>query len=99
MYCYYKQSVALPHGAVGWSAVCDCGISWSYSLTFWKLPWRIVQDKRQNEAGQNGQFLPHEEMGDQREQNAEKSWFQHIKALFIHFMKSCGLNLRHNKSF
>ena len=20
-------SVALPHGAVGWSAVCDCGIS------------------------------------------------------------------------
>ena len=34
MYCYYKCSVALPHGAVGWSAVCDCGISWSYSLTF-----------------------------------------------------------------
>ena len=27
MYCYYKFSVALPHGAVGWSAVCDCGIS------------------------------------------------------------------------
>ena len=26
MYCYYKCSVALPHGAVGWSAVCDCGI-------------------------------------------------------------------------
>ena len=25
--------VSLPHGAVGWSAVCDCGISWSYSLT------------------------------------------------------------------
>ena len=24
----------LPHGAVAWSAVCDCGISWSYSLTF-----------------------------------------------------------------
>ena len=34
MYCYYKCSVALPHGASGWSAVCDCGISWSYSLTF-----------------------------------------------------------------
>ena len=30
--CWF--SVALPHGAVGWSAVCDCGISWSYSLTF-----------------------------------------------------------------
>ena len=27
MYCYCKCSVALPHGAVGWSAVCDCGIS------------------------------------------------------------------------
>ena len=26
-YCFYKCSVALPHGAVGWSAVCDCGIS------------------------------------------------------------------------
>ena len=25
----------LPHGAVGWFAVCDCGISCSYSLTFW----------------------------------------------------------------
>ena len=27
MYCNYKCSVALPHGAVGWAAVCDCGIS------------------------------------------------------------------------
>ena len=26
-------AVSLPHGAVGWSVVCDCGISWSYSLT------------------------------------------------------------------
>ena len=24
--------MALPHGAVGWSAVCDCLISWSYLL-------------------------------------------------------------------
>ena len=24
MYCYHKCSVALPHGAVGWIAVCDC---------------------------------------------------------------------------
>ena len=24
MYCYYECSVALPHGAVGWPAVCDC---------------------------------------------------------------------------
>ena len=29
MYCYDKCSVALPHGAVGCSAVCDCGISCS----------------------------------------------------------------------
>ena len=27
MYCYYKYFVALPHGVVGWSAVCDCGNS------------------------------------------------------------------------
>ena len=27
MSCYGKCSVALSHGAVGWSAVCDCGIS------------------------------------------------------------------------
>ena len=27
MYCYYKCSVALTHHAMGWSAVCDCGIS------------------------------------------------------------------------
>ena len=25
MYCYYKCSVGLPHGAVDWSAVCECG--------------------------------------------------------------------------
>ena len=28
--------MTLPHDAVGWSAVCDCGISLSYSLTFRK---------------------------------------------------------------
>ena len=27
MYCYYICSVALPHGALGWSAVYNCGIS------------------------------------------------------------------------
>ena len=27
-------SVSLPHDAVGWSEVCDRGISWSFSLTF-----------------------------------------------------------------
>ena len=27
MSCYCKCSVALPRGAVGWSVVCDCGIS------------------------------------------------------------------------
>ena len=27
IYCFYKFSVALARGAVGWSAVCDCGIS------------------------------------------------------------------------
>ena len=27
-------AVPHPYGDVGWSAVCDCGISWSHSLTF-----------------------------------------------------------------
>ena len=31
-YCDCYCCVALPHGAVCWSAVCDCGISWSYFL-------------------------------------------------------------------
>ena len=30
----FDSSVALPHVAVGWSAVRDCSISRSYSLTF-----------------------------------------------------------------
>ena len=28
------HSVSLPRGAMGWSMVCDCAISWSYSLAF-----------------------------------------------------------------
>ena len=27
-------SVSLPHGVVGWAAVCNCGISWSYLFIF-----------------------------------------------------------------
>ena len=27
MSCYCICSVTHPHGAVGWSAVCDCGVS------------------------------------------------------------------------
>ena len=34
MCCGCLYTVSLPHGAVCWSAVCDCGIYWSYSLTF-----------------------------------------------------------------
>ena len=30
--CYCKCSVPFPHGAVGWSAVCDCGIFCTNSL-------------------------------------------------------------------
>ena len=41
--------VALPRVAMGLSAICDCGISWSYSLTIfdrveWKMPaWQLLQ--------------------------------------------------------
>ena len=36
--------VALPHGAADLSAVCDCGISWSHSLTIFmeNIWWRTV---------------------------------------------------------
>ena len=34
-------SLSLPHDGVGWSAVCDCGISRSYSLTFYSA---IIKD-------------------------------------------------------
>ena len=34
MSCYCKCSVAFPHGAVVWSAVCDCGISDHTHLLF-----------------------------------------------------------------
>ena len=27
MCCFYKCYVSLPHDAIGWSAVCDCGNS------------------------------------------------------------------------
>ena len=34
MSCDCLCSLTLPHGAVGWSAVCECGISLSYLLHF-----------------------------------------------------------------
>ena len=30
----YLQSVSLPYGTIGWSAVCVCGISWQYLLKY-----------------------------------------------------------------
>ena len=33
MSCSCQCSVAFSHGASGWSTVCDCSISWSYSLS------------------------------------------------------------------
>ena len=32
--CSECRSLTFPHGAKGWSVVCDCGISWLYSVTF-----------------------------------------------------------------
>ena len=34
MLCVSRYSLALPYSTMGWSAVCDCGISRSYSLVF-----------------------------------------------------------------
>ena len=33
MSCDFYHLMSFPQGAVGWSAECDCSISWSYSLT------------------------------------------------------------------
>ena len=33
--CSCYGFLPLPRGAVGWSVMCDCGSSRSYSLTFW----------------------------------------------------------------
>ena len=37
MSCGCYCSLPLPHIDVGWSAVCDCEISWSYSSFFKKI--------------------------------------------------------------
>ena len=37
MSCDCKCSEALPHGTVGWSSLCECGISWSYLLVLLSL--------------------------------------------------------------
>ena len=53
MSCYCKCFVALPPDGVGWSAVCDCGISFSYSLTFWlifSLTKAVIIEKSSNYA-------------------------------------------------
>ena len=42
MYFDCLFSVSLPQGAVGWSTVCDCGISWLYSLTFTVILLRFL---------------------------------------------------------
>ena len=36
-------SVALPHGAVGWSTVCDCGFPLSNSLVYFKQTILVVK--------------------------------------------------------
>ena len=41
----YKCSVPLPNIAVSWSALSDCGISWSYSLTLWSFLVYYNQNK------------------------------------------------------
>ena len=32
--CGFWCSKPLPRGAVGWTVICDIGISWSYALAF-----------------------------------------------------------------
>ena len=41
-------SLPLPHGTMGWSVVCDHGISCSYSLTFWHMQNNTVMSHLTN---------------------------------------------------
>ena len=34
--------MALPHDAVAWSAVCDCGMSWPYSLLKEQITLKVM---------------------------------------------------------
>ena len=45
---------ALPRGATGLSAVCDCGISWSYSLTIFGI-YHICDQGRPRRVCANAQ--------------------------------------------
>ena len=50
MSCASQCFVALSQGAMGWSAVCDCGTSWSYSLAF--SPGNIPVEVKKAVVGQ-----------------------------------------------
>ena len=49
-------SCVLPHGALGWSSVFDCGILWSYSLTL--RGFRILPSNHQLTSSDNDNSLP-----------------------------------------
>ena len=50
MLCRCYLSLTLPHGAMGWPVVCDCGIFCSYSLTFISLPTPVVSAAGRSKA-------------------------------------------------
>ena len=54
MYCYYKCFVALPHGAVVWSAVCECGIFLIILAYFLKLHVLPLLSKRRQKVIYSG---------------------------------------------
>ena len=68
--------VALPCGAMGLSAVCDCGISWSYSLIF-VLPGVIIEiwswqyKKRDRQADRQTGRQTYRQTLEQRQAEAE----------------------------
>ena len=43
MICECQCSVAHPHGAVSWYAVCECDISWPYSLTVGLKEYKLCE--------------------------------------------------------
>ena len=78
MCCGCLFFVSLPHGAMGWSAVCDCGISWSYSLFIGICPFFIGPEKQIFSVKLTFFFLSINQNIEQSHQDGSFEYPQHI---------------------
>ena len=57
MSCHCNRSLTLPHGVIGWSIVYDCGISWPYSLTFYRIANLAITDTKSKEPDKDQESI------------------------------------------